>query len=104
MDGHVEFGDDVSRCDLRSIVIPRKRPRNLGARLRPDANLRHLSNPRAKFVTEGRPRDAGVRIRIRPGLTSLELRRECGGERCDGRRIKAIPEPPHEHDPLIDGQ
>jgi hypothetical protein len=105
VDGHIEFGEKVSRRHFGSIVIPLERLRNLGARLRPDADVRHLSHPRAQFLAESRPRDAGVRIGIGLGLAGIELLRSQGrGERCSGCRIQAIPEPPHEHDPLIDSE
>jgi hypothetical protein len=104
IDGHVEFGEKVSRCHLGSIEIPLERFRNLGARPRPNADVRHLSEPSAQFVAERRPRDAGVRISIRLGLAGIELRSQCGGERRGGRGVKTIPEPSHEHDTLIDGQ
>lgn len=104
IDGHVEFGEKVSRRHLGSMVVPLERLRNLGARPRSDADACHLAKPRAQFVAERRPRDAGVRICIRLGLAGIELCGERRGERCRSRRIKAIPKPPHEHNPLIDGE
>jgi hypothetical protein len=74
IDGHVECGEKVSRRHLGSIVVPLESLRNLGARPRSDADVCHLANPRAQFVAERRPRDAGVRICIRLGLAGIELR------------------------------
>ncbi len=73
IDGHVEFGEKVSRRHLGSIVVPLESLRNLGARPRSDADVCHLAT-RAQFVTERRQQNAGVRICIRLGLAGIELR------------------------------